>query len=60
MLSRTKQGGDEQRPDAEDSDQGVDVGTDEKDEDETCKRVNCIPGRPPLAYIVTNNERPTI
>jgi hypothetical protein len=34
---------DERRPDAEDSDQDVDVGTEEKDDDETCERVNCFP-----------------
>jgi hypothetical protein len=33
---------DEQRPDAEDSDQDVDVGTYEKDKDDTCERVNCF------------------
>jgi DNA ligase-1 len=50
---------DEQKLDAEDSDQEDDVGTHEKDEDDTCERVNCFPGRPSSAYIVTN-ESPTI
>jgi hypothetical protein len=43
---------DEQRPDAEDSDQDVGVGTHEKDKDDTCERVNCFPGRTSSAYIV--------
>jgi hypothetical protein len=49
------QEGDEQRPD----DQDVDVGTDERVEDESCERVNCFPGRPSSAHIVTN-KGPTI
>jgi DNA ligase-1 len=56
-----QQGG-EQRLGAEDSDQEVDVvdvESDEKDNDETCERVNCFPGRPSSAYIVTN-ESPSI
>jgi hypothetical protein len=53
------QGGDEQRPDAEDSDQDVDVETDEKDDDGTCERVKRFRCHPSSAYIVTN-ERPTI
>jgi hypothetical protein len=53
------QQGDDQRPDAEDSDQGVDVGAFEKDEDDTCERVDYFPGQPSSAYIVTN-ESPSI
>jgi hypothetical protein len=53
------QDGDEQRPDAADSDQDVDVETDEKDDDGTCERVKRFRGHPSSAYIVTN-ERPTI
>jgi DNA ligase-1 len=56
-----QQGG-EQRLGAEDSDQEVDVvdvESDENDNDETCERVNCFPGRPSSAYIVTN-ESPSI
>jgi hypothetical protein len=49
------QEGDEQRLD----DQDVDVGTDERVEDESCERVNCFPGRPSSAHIVTN-KGPTI
>jgi hypothetical protein len=48
-----QQGG-EQRPDPDDSDQDNDVGTEENDRDETCKRVNCFPDRPSSAYIITN------
>jgi hypothetical protein len=47
------QQGDEQRPDAEDSDQEVDVGSEEKGDDETCERVNCFPGRALFQHILS-------
>jgi hypothetical protein len=50
---------DEQGPDPENSDQDVDFGTYEKDEDDICERFNCFPGRPSSAFIVAN-ESPSI
>jgi hypothetical protein len=51
---------DDQRPDAEDSDVDFDVGTEERDDDETCERVNCFHGRASSAYIGTNESPSTV